>query len=379
MRMETTRPWVLRYAVAVLTVGAALLATLMLPPLRERSHSSLFFAAVVVASWFGGLGPGLLAVALSAWAIDYFLVPPALVLVVGLEDVVRIAVFLLVAFLIMWLDAARKRLTTTLKQRADELVESHRHKDQFLAMLAHELRNPLAATRNAVQVMRQQGKDVPGLDRSADLAERQVRQMARLIDDLLDLSRVACGKVQLAPERVDLATVITRAVETARPLIDALNHELHVSLPPCPLPLNADPARLEQVVVNLLNNAAKFTEPGGRIWVAGGFEGEEAVIRVRDIGLGIAPDLLARVFDLFTQGAGAKGCCQGGLGIGLFLVRRLVEMHGGGVQANSAGPGQGSEFVVRLPACPTVGPDNFIAASDGRTRERSRVDIRRRQ
>ncbi len=179
--------------------------------------------------------------------------------------------------------------------------------------------------------------------------ERQVGHLARLVDDLLDVSRINRGKVELRREQVELATVVARAVETSQPVIDAEGQQLTVSSPPEPLRVNGDLMRLAQVVSNLLNNAAKFTERGGRIWLSATREGGEAVLRVRDTGVGIAADLLPRLFDMFFQAERRTKESQGGLGIGLSLVRGLVELHGGSVEAHSAGPGQGSEFVVRLP------------------------------
>ena len=235
-----------------------------------------------------------------------------------------------------------------------DLHEQDHRKTEFLAMLAHELRNPLAPIRNAVQLLRQPAGDAPGKQWAGDVIERQVQQMVRLVDDLLDVSRITRGKVTLRTEPLDAAAVATAAVETSRPLIDARGHELTVALPPEPLWVTADPARLAQVLANLLNNAAKYTEKGGRIELLVERDGDEAVFRVRDTGVGIAAEMLPCVFDLFTQIDRSLDRSEGGLGIGLTLVRRLVELHGGTVQAFSAGPGRGSEFVVRLPALATA-------------------------
>src|SRR5262245_26391273 len=231
----------------------------------------------------------------------------------------------------------------------EALIEADRRKDEFLAVLAHELRNPLAPVRNAVAVMRLRDVDDPNLRWARDIIDRQVQQMTRLVDDLLDVSRITRGKVKLQKESVDLAAVVARAVEISRPLIDARRHGLAVTLPPEPVRLEADATRLAQVVANLLNNAAKYTEEQGLIWLTVERDGGEAVVRVRDTGVGIPAEMLAQVFDLFTQVAHSEDRSQGGLGIGLTLARSLVEMHGGSVRAHSDGPGQGSEFVVRLP------------------------------
>ena len=248
------------------------------------------------------------------------------------------------------------RLEAELRRRAEELAEAHRHKDEFLAMLGHELRNPLAPIKNAAHLLRLRTAD----ERSrwaGEVIERQVGQMSRLVDDLLDVSRITRGKVTLRKEVVELAAVIERAVEISRPLIEARRHELVESLAEGPVWLEADPVRLAQVIANLLNNAAKYTEEKGRITLSAEKEVGEVVLRVRDNGVGIAPEVLPNVFELFTQDHRTLDRSQGGLGIGLTLVKGLVAMHGGSVQAFSEGPGKGSEFVVRLPAKAISGPN----------------------
>jgi PAS domain S-box-containing protein len=242
----------------------------------------------------------------------------------------------------------RKRLMAELRGRAEELAENDRRKDEFLAMLSHELRNPLAPIRNAVHVL-QEVEGGPELGMARDVIDRQVTHLARLVDDLLDVSRITRGKVALRREPLVLSEVIARAVETTRPLIESRGHAFTVEVA-CDVPeLYADPTRIEQVVANLLNNAAKYTDTGGRIGLRSACEGHEVVIRVRDSGVGIPADVLPHVFDLFTQAERTLDRAQGGLGIGLTLVKSLVEQHGGRVEAHSPGPGRGSEFVVRLP------------------------------
>jgi len=230
-----------------------------------------------------------------------------------------------------------------------QIREGDRRKDEFLAMLAHELRNPLAPILNAIHYMRDETVDLSAVEQARDIAERQVRHLARLVDDLLDVSRISSGKIQLRKESIALADVVNRAVETSRLLIQLRGHDLTVTLPEEPLLLEADAARIEQVISNLLNNAAKYTEEGGRISLVAESRGPILEIRVRDTGIGIAPELLPRVFDLFTQDTRSLDRSQGGLGIGLTLVRNLVEMHGGTVDVRSEGVGMGSEFIVRLP------------------------------
>jgi signal transduction histidine kinase/ActR/RegA family two-component response regulator len=238
-----------------------------------------------------------------------------------------------------------------------ELREADRLKDEFLAMLAHELRNPLAPIRNSLYVMKQPGAGRPMLEQAREMAERQVGHMARLLEDLLDVSRISRGRIELRKEAVEVAPLLARTAEALRPQAEERDHELTIAVPAGPLRVEADPARLEQVVTNLLTNACKYTDPGGHIWLSAERDGGEAVLRVRDTGIGIAPEMLTRVFDLFVQAERRLDRAQGGVGIGLTLVQRLVEMHGGTVRATSPGLGRGSEFVVRLPALAEPAPD----------------------
>jgi signal transduction histidine kinase/DNA-binding response OmpR family regulator len=238
-----------------------------------------------------------------------------------------------------------------------EVQQADRQKNEFLSMLAHELRNPLAPIRNAVEVMRLRADAPAEFAWARDIIDRQVRQLARLVDDLLDVSRITRGRIELRPEPLDLGAVARQAIEASRPFVESKQHRLHVHLPPDQLPVHGDPTRLAQVLTNLLINAAKYTEEGGEIWLSARRDGGEAVVSVRDTGVGIPPDMLAAVFDLFIQVEHAIDRSQGGLGVGLTLVRRLVELHGGSVRAFSEGPGKGSEFVVRLPVLPAdAGP-----------------------
>ena len=242
----------------------------------------------------------------------------------------------------------RKRLERELHERVAELNETGHRKDEFLAMLAHELRNPLAAITTAVQLSTTSGVQ-DQIDWSMDVINRQVKHLTRLIDDLLDVSRITRGKVHLRKEQIDANPVINGALEAIRPLIEQRNHELIVSLQPG-LRLDADPTRLEQILVNLLTNAAKYTESGGTIWFTAALQGNDIVIKVRDTGIGILPEKLSHMFELFVQGDRSLARSEGGLGIGLTLARSLAELHGGSVTATSEGAGKGSEFLVRLPA-----------------------------
>lgn len=242
---------------------------------------------------------------------------------------------------------------SALRERADELAEASRNKDEFLATLAHELRNPLAPIRNAVQYLGMEGLTERDMKAGRDIISRQVTVMVRLIDDLLDMSRISRNKLDIRKQRIELAEVVESAVEGSRPLIRQCGHELTVSLPTQPIHLDADAVRLTQVFLNLLINAAKFTKPGGHIWLTAVKEGSDVVASVRDNGIGITGDMLPRIFEMFTQVDRSLERSQGGLGIGLTLVRRLVEMHDGTVEAHSSGPDQGSEFIVRLPLIPS--------------------------
>jgi PAS domain S-box-containing protein len=238
---------------------------------------------------------------------------------------------------------------TERREAVEALQDADRRKDEFLALLAHELRNPLAPLRNGLQVIRMAVDDPDIVAKTRDMMDRQLSHMVRLIDDLLDVSRISRNKMELRRSRVLLADVVSGAVETARPAIDAAGHELTVSLPPEPIPLNADLTRLAQVFSNLLNNSVKYTEPGGRIWLTATREGDQVAVAVRDTGIGIPAFDLPTIFDMFSQVDRSIERTSGGLGIGLALVKGLVEMHGGTVEAQSPGPGEGSTFLVRLP------------------------------
>jgi PAS domain S-box-containing protein len=233
------------------------------------------------------------------------------------------------------------------------LKEADRRKDEFLALLAHELRNPLAPISSALQLMKGQGAG-PEMEEERAMAERQVQYMARLIDDLMDVSRISRGKVVLRKSVVDLGAIVARSAEAAQPVMAERCHDLILSIPQEPLLLEGDPTRLEQVLANLLSNAAKYTDPGGCIRLTAGREEDRAVVRVGDTGIGIESSVLPEVFGLFVQVERRLDRSRGGLGIGLSLVKSLVEMHGGSVEAHSEGPGRGSEFVVRLPVLDAV-------------------------
>ena len=246
-------------------------------------------------------------------------------------------------------EAEREKLEDNLRNLAANLSEADRRKNEFLAMLAHELRNPLAPMSNAARALRLGGHEGESLRSASDMLERQVRQMSRLVDDLLDMSRITRGRIELRKEPLELAPVVSHAVEAARALYRSMDHELTVTMPDAPMQLSADPTRLAQVIGNLLNNASKFTDKGGHVWLTVEKEGNEAVIRVRDNGIGIAQEHIPGLWEMFAQVDTSLERSRGGLGIGLTLVKTLVEMHGGTVQAQSDGLARGSEFTVRLP------------------------------
>lgn len=240
---------------------------------------------------------------------------------------------------------ARKEI----ERSRDTLRETDRRKNEFLAMLAHELRNPLAPIRNAAEILKLSDVDAESRRTASEVLDRQIDQMVHLVDDLLDISRITRGKIGLRKQPVELLTVVNQAVEAVQPLWQNRHHELTILLPPQPVYVNADPARLAQVIGNLLSNAYKFTKEGGRIRLITERENDHAVVRVQDDGIGIAEDQLPRIFEMFTQVDTSLERSQSGLGIGLTLVKSLVEMHGGSVEVHSAGIGKGSEFSVRLP------------------------------
>jgi signal transduction histidine kinase len=250
------------------------------------------------------------------------------------------------------LEAANRSLQSENAERTraeQALKEADRHKDEFLAMLAHELRNPLAPIHNAIELMRIKPLNDPQLNWARDVIARQLTSLTRLVDDLLDVSRITRGKINLTRQMVELEALISRAIETVHPLFDEQKHQLTLELPEPGVKLFGDSTRLTQAIANVLGNAAKYTDRGGQIIVSAAVRDADVEIRIRDNGIGIRPEMLPYVFELFTQLDRDDGRTQGGLGIGLALVQRLVQMHGGNVSAASEGPGKGSEFVIRLP------------------------------
>jgi two-component system CheB/CheR fusion protein len=252
-----------------------------------------------------------------------------------------------------------------LRRKAEHLARSDQRKNEFMALLSHELRNPLGAITNATHVLDRIGAQTTRAVNLRTMIVRQTQHLTRMVDDLLDVASLARGKIRLHKKAVELNALVHRSVEAVKPLVEERGHRLDLSLPPVPIWLRADPARLEHVLVILLNNASTYTEPGGHIWVAVDRDGSHAVFRVKDSGIGIHPELLPHVFDRAVPLDQALDRARKGLGVGLMLVRRLVEMHGGTVTAHSAGHGKGSEFVVSLPALPVaVERPGFVPAAD---------------
>jgi PAS domain S-box-containing protein len=258
----------------------------------------------------------------------------------------------------------RKQAEGRLRRSQEALQEADRRKDEFLATLAHELRNPLAPIRTAAQILGSPKVSPHQLQWAQSVIQRQVGHMALLLDDLLDIARITRGKLELKTEPVKLTDVVDSAVEAARPLLDGKHHSFKVSLPAEALILRADPLRLSQVLSNLLTNAAKYTDPGGHIELSGHVQGGLLCLSVQDDGIGMSPESLERNFEMFSQAEGASTRSDGGLGIGLALVRGLVELHGGAVEAMSEGPGRGSKFMVRLPLADSVASPAAAAESD---------------
>lgn len=270
-----------------------------------------------------------------------------------------------------------------LRHHSSELAETDRRKDEFLATLAHELRNPLAPIRNSLSLMELKNHDVSSVKQARLVIERQVAQMVRLIDDLMDVSRINHGKLELRPEQIELAWVINNAIESSRPVIEAAKIELVINMPSSPVILNADLTRLSQVFINILNNAAKFTNPGGRVNITAELKEDATndhqkvvLVKISDNGIGIAPEDIEKIFDAFTQIPNTDKRKHGGLGVGLMLVKKLIEMHGGSINAHSDGQGLGTTFTVQLPVLPnfkTATSYNTLADHNNATSYRMRI------
>ena len=345
-------------AVAV-TLAAVFLRWFLDPWLRDSVPYITLYGAVAIAVWFGGVGPAVLSLILGYAIVKVRYIEPRGVLAIeGATGLLELGLFALSCALIIVLGEAMRRVRdryraseAELKERARQLQRADTNKSQFLAVMSHELRNPLAPLRTGLALLRLQRED-PATRETHDMMERQIGQLTRLIDDLLDVSRMDRGKLELRSERVAIESVMRTAIDTARPNIDAKGHALAVRFPTQPLYVEGDPVRLAQVVSNLLNNAAKFTPPNGHIELSAREENGKALISCADNGIGIAPEHLKEVFDMFVQLDTANVTAAGGLGLGLTLARSIVERHRGTIEARSPGRGRGSQFVVRLPLAP---------------------------
>jgi len=350
---------------AIAVIGAVLLMVLdqliARHDLRDFSLSICFVLSMVLASAVGGWRAGLLATVLGmAVHLFAFVEPRYTPKLPDQRELLRILAYCVAGGAIMVLSEALQRAWDRVRERQRQLEVEAARKNEFLATLAHELRNPLAPIRNGLELLRLEGPLSPAAAECLAMMERQLQHTVRLVDDLLDVSRISRGKVELRPQPIAVTDVIQHAVETSRTIIDEAGHTLVVDLPSTPQIVNGDLTRLAQVVSNLLNNAAKFTPSGGRITLRAETNAGRAIIRVRDNGIGIPAEVLPRVFEMFAQAPGPMPQSRGGLGIGLSLSRALVELHGGRIDVHSEGAGQGAEFVVQLPLLP--------AAATGETR-----------
>ncbi|MBI5500704.1 MAG: response regulator [Deltaproteobacteria bacterium] len=353
-------PMLLRLLSAPVAVGLTAVLQELVEPEPHLAPYVFFFTAVALVSWLAGLAPGLLAVALAALAGNYLFIPPFGEWSTGQNALVATASFLVsggfVALLCSLFRTAFLDLDVAhdVQRRAEEaLREADRRKTEFLAVLSHELRNPLAPIRNGIYILRRAPAGGEQARRALDVIDRQATHLTRLVEDLLDVTRIARGKVRLKPERLDLSALVRRTVDDHRASLAGRGVALVVAIPATATVVSGDPTRLAQVVGNLLHNAAKFTPPGGSVAVSLAVEdGREAVVRVRDTGVGIAPDVLPHLFQPFMQADATLDRSSGGLGLGLALVRGLVELHGGSSTAASEGPGRGAEFCVHLPLEP---------------------------
>jgi signal transduction histidine kinase len=337
--MTRIAPAVVRYGLSILAVAAVVGFNFALG-LREHFSTPFFLAAVAGCAWYGGLGCGLLATIASALALDFFFVGREWAFDFDATTWVWLLVFMGVAIFLNILAESQRRLLMALR------VEDQR-KTQFLGILAHELRNFLSPVSTAVAVLGMGTQQDETKAEMCRVIERQIENMNRLVGDLLDGARIAQGKLHLQIEQLDGREALSNAIDAVQPLMIERGHHLQVEMPDEPLPIEADRVRLEQIFVNLLTNAAKYTDPNGSVWVIAERDADDLVVRIRDNGKGISEELLPSLFNLFVQ---AEPGSRGGLGIGLNLVQRLVHLHGGAVSASSAGLGLGSEFTVRIPA-----------------------------
>ena len=384
----------LRYGCGLaLVLIDSILRPLLVPAFAGNLRLMTFFPAVILSAWLCGFGPGLLAILVSATAVAYWLPPPDSFRVASPHDIAALIIFsgvgVLIAGVIETLRRTRRRLAEESNNRAAlaaeraQLIElehrarmaaeaANRGKDEFLAMLAHELRTPLSAIATAAQTLERTRRDA-SMAMPIDVIARQTRHVTRLVDDLLDAGRVMAGKIQITCLPVDLADIVARSIEVLSAARKLDGHDLAVHVESAWIDADAD--RIEQVVVNLLGNAVKYTPPGGSITIRVQHDRADVVMTIEDDGIGIQPELLPRVFDLFVQGMQGRREGRAGLGIGLALVRRLVQLHGGTVQASTGGAGCGSIFTVRLPALTAPTHEPSFTSSSGSCYQRASLDL----
>jgi signal transduction histidine kinase/ActR/RegA family two-component response regulator len=382
--MSTVWSRSLRYAIAVVSVAVTLGATLLLRPVTESTESAPFFAAVAIATRYGGLGPGLLSTLLSAWAVDFFFTPPIHVLTFDVDHFLHLGVFICVAAIISSLNASldreKRRAEASATQAWHEMAErrkgeeerarlyareqeANRLKDEFLATVSHELRTPLNSMLGWSRLLRSGALDQATATRALETIERNAEVQARLVGDILDVSRIITGKLHLDIQPLDLVTVVESALDAVRPAANAKQITLAPRFSAASCSMTGDQSRLHQVVWNLLLNAVKFTPPAGSVTVSLDCGRDDVALTVTDTGVGIPDEFLPFVFDRFRQADSSSARLHGGLGLGLAIVRHLVELHGGTVAAESAGAGRGATFTVRLPAAMATPAEQSSAAA----------------
>lgn len=360
------------YLVAVFSVAAALLLTGLLWPWIEPHPTSLFLAAITVSAWYGGFQPSLLATALATIAVDYFFIFPVHSLEVSIDNTVRAGVFVLVALLISWIDHARKKAIEerdqmlVREQEARKAAETvNQTKDEFLAMVSHELRTPLNVISGWVSMLRSGKLNGEAAADALERVERNARLQQHLIEDLIDVSRIASGTMRVEPRPMEVSPVIEEGLRTVALAAKAKDIAIYAEYPDEAIIISGDPDRFQQVVWNLLSNAIKFTPPRGRISLSLERLGGDAILSVRDSGRGIRPDFLPYVFERFRQDVIELGQNHEGLGVGLSIVRHIVELHGGSIEAESAGKDQGATFRVCIPLATKELRNMFPATPSG--------------
>lgn len=360
------------YLVAVFSVAAALLLTGLLWPWIEPHPTSLFLAAITVSAWYGGFQPSLLATALATIAVDYFFIFPVHSLEVSIDNTVRAGVFVLVALLISWIDHARKKAIEerdqmiVREQQARKAAETvNQTKDEFLAMVSHELRTPLNVISGWVSMLRSGKLNGEAAADALERVERNARLQQHLIEDLIDVSRIASGTMRVEPRPMEVSPVIEEGLRTVALAAKAKDIAIYAEYPDEAIIISGDPDRFQQVVWNLLSNAIKFTPPRGRISLSLERLGGDAILSVRDSGRGIRPDFLPYVFERFRQDVIELGQNHEGLGVGLSIVRHIVELHGGSIEAESAGKDQGATFRVCIPLATKELRNMFPATPSG--------------